>query len=157
MCTPRDEPQIVHRAPFTVIGLLRHGRHEGDAIPAQWSALNARRGEIVALGEVAYGVEGIPDPLTGEWDYLAGLEADPSAPIPAGMTRWDIPAQTYAVIRCSRETLRQEYARLMGGWLPSSDYRRAAGPEFERYGAEFDPRDAASPIQVFIPIEPRVV
>jgi len=148
------EPRIVARPAFTVVGIGSHSRHEQGDIPALWDRFNARRGEVRALGPGAYGVEGPVDPDTGAWGYLAGVEVDPTVPVPEGMARWEVPAQAYAVFTCTLATLRQEYDRLEHVWLPRSGYRRAVGPEFEYYGAEFHPGHDDSPVSVYIPIVP---
>jgi len=149
------EPRIVARPAFTVVGIGSHSRHEQGDIPALWDRFNARRGEVRALGPGAYGVEGPVDPDTGAWGYLAGVEVDPTVPVPEGMARWEVPAQAYAVFTCTLATLRQEYDRLEHVWLPRSGYRRAVGPEFEYYGAEFHPGHDDSPVSVYIPIAPQ--
>ena len=132
------EPRIVARPAFTVVGIGSRSRHEQGDIPALWDRFNARRGEVRALGPGAYGVE-----------------VDPTVPVPEGMARWEVPAQAYAVFTCTLATLRQEYDRLEHVWLPRSGYRRAVGPEFEYYGAEFHPGHDDSPVSVYIPIAPQ--
>lgn len=71
------------------------------------------------------------------------------------MERWEVPAATYAVFRCTLNTLRQTFDYAYQEWLPNSPYERAPSPEFEYYGADYDPQNDDSPMSVFIPITPR--
>jgi AraC family transcriptional regulator len=148
------EPQIVERPAFTVIGMKYRGRNEHNEIPGLWEQFVPRMGEVPRSGAAAYGVMGNYDPATGEFDYVAGLEGDPSAAVPEGMVRWDVPAGTYAAFRCSLNTVRQTLDDIYHTWLPGSGHEHADAPEFEYYGADYDPEDRDSPMYVYIPIEP---
>jgi len=148
------EPQIVERPAFTVVGMPYRGRNEHNEIPALWEQFVPRMGEIRHSPPATYGVMGNYDPGTAEFDYVAGVEADPAAAVPEGMVRWDVPAGTYAAFRCSLNTLQQTFGEIYGTWLPGSGHRHADAPEFEYHGADYDPEDMDSPMYVYIPIEP---
>lgn len=148
------EPRIVNRPAFAVLGLQVHARAGAQDAAAAWEALMPRAGEIAARGSNAYGVLDNFDLAQGTFDYLAGFAVEGEPPPPPGMSLWHIPAQTYAVFTCSLPTLMQAIHQANQVWLPASGFRRAAGPEFERYGEAFDPSDPASPMEVFLPIEP---
>jgi len=56
----------------------------------------------------------------------------PETKPPEGMTAWNIPKQTYAVIACTVPTIMKAY-RFFREWLSKEDYQPAKGPEFELY------------------------
>ena len=100
----------------------------------------------------AYGVLDNYDQATGEYDYLAGLEVDRVDRLPEGMTRWDVPAQTYAAFGTTLADLHATLDAIYGQWLPSAAYVRTDGPEFEFYDEQFD---QTGRMAVYIPVQLR--
>ncbi|HSJ57202.1 MAG TPA: GyrI-like domain-containing protein [Anaerolineae bacterium] len=149
-------PRIVSKRAFTVAGLKYQGKNENNEIPALWQALGPRMGEFrsVVDQEAAYGVIDLPDQESDAIDYMAGVAVGEEAPVPQGMTFVRIPEQTYAVFRTTLPTLMDTFHRAYDEWLPASGYKRAPGPEFERYGETFDPENPESEMEIWIPIEP---
>lgn len=152
------EPSFVDRAAQAVVGLTLTTRPMSPDIAALWSRFIARVPEIGAAQEpgVPYGVmapqPGPPEAL----GYLAGVAvADAAGPVPEGMTAVVIPAGRYAVFRFPWSGLAPAFEFIFGTWQPSSGFRLATSPIVERYGAEFDPGDAASPMEVLVPIVPQ--
>ncbi len=47
--------------------------------------------------------------------------------------------------------LEQTYERIMFEWLPHSGYK-VAGPDFERYSADFDVRKGTGTVEMSLPI-----
>ena len=147
---------IVNRPAFTVVGVKYRGKNENDEIPQLWEAFfphQAARIEHKVDPSVSYGVEGRMDPATGEFDYLAGYEVGDANRIPAGMERWDVPAQTYAVFNGTLPRIRELYDGAYHQWLPRSGYRRADGPEFELYDRDFDPTQGKLDMYLYVPVE----
>lgn len=148
------EPKIVSRPAFTVAGMaLRSTGQEGE-FGQLWQRFMPRMHEIQQVVDPAtsYGVMYNYDEATGRFDYLAGFEVASGAALPEGMTSADIPAQTYAIFTCTLPTIGQAYQHIYGTWLPQSGYQHAPSPEFELYGADFNPNDPASEMQIYIPI-----
>ncbi len=48
--------------------------------------------------------------------------------------------------------LTQTYERIMYEWLPTSGYK-VAGPDIERYSADFDVDKGTGTVEVWLPIE----
>ncbi len=149
------EPKIVSRPAFTVVGLKCHGKNEHNEIPQLWQTFGLRAGEIehIVNPQVAYGISDNYDENSGEFDYIVGFEVDSVAHIPKDMVSWDVPEQTCAVFTCTLPTLGETFQYAHHTWLPQSGYQRGDGPDFELYDEHFDPRDASSKMNVYIPIE----
>lgn len=144
------------RPAFTVIGLLYRGGNKNNEIPQLWGALYpARAAEITGKVDpnTAYGVEDNFDMEAGVWDYLAGYEVAADASVPPGMTRKHIPAQTYAVFATTLPEIGKTMDAIHQGWMPTSGYRRADGPEFELYDEDFAPAMGKFGLTIYMPVE----
>jgi AraC family transcriptional regulator len=147
-------PEIKTLPAFTVIGQVYRGKNEHQEIPAMWDQLNAHWADFQALGQTgaAYGLCGHMEP-DGVFEYLAGVQVTPSAVAPQGMTRWEVPAQIYAVFPCTLATIHQAYEQAYQVWLPGSGYEHSNGPAFELYPDTFEPDDPGSQAMfVYIPV-----
>jgi AraC family transcriptional regulator len=153
----KHEPTTVQRAAFIVVGMQQHGTTESipKDVPPMWGRLMQRAGEIKHMinRREAFGVIGMQDPATREFDYVAGFEVSDDSEVPEGMVSWNIPAQTYAVFACSLPTLMETFRDIYHRWLPQSQRRRGDGPEFELYGEDFNPADPDSRMYVYVPIK----
>ncbi len=150
------EAKIETRPAFTVLGLTRRGdAHSGPQwIPPMWDELFSQYGEQMqelAESGPTYGVMDRYDSETETFEYLAGLQAKPGIEAPEGLATWEIPAQTYAVIKCTIKTIGDAYTFFNQEWLPEAGYQRGAGPEFEFYGEEFHGGDE-EPMYMYLPI-----
>lgn len=148
-------PKIVSRPAFTVVGLGLRGRPQELNFGALWDEFGARMGEIkgVINPRVAYGVEGNVDMASGEFDYLAAYEVAPNSPVPAGMTRWEVPAQTYAVFVTTLPVIKETWKEIVESWLPQSGRRYGPGPDFEFYPETFDPGQPGAELYLYVPIQ----
>ncbi len=90
------------------------------------------------------------DPQTGEFDYLAGFGVERVTELPNGMVRWDVPAQTYAVLPCTLPTVKEGVGNAYR-WLKQSGTPRGDGPEFEFYDEHFMGGD--STLYIYVPIQ----
>ncbi len=149
------EPTIVSKPAFIAVGLGYRGKNENEEIPKLWQGFGPRFKEIEGVidGDVCYGICDNMDESSGEFNYVAAVEVSGGGDIPEGMVCWDIPEQTYAVFICTLPTIGQAFDHIYKTWLPQSGYKRACGPEFERYDKEFDPNDPSSEMEIYIPIE----
>lgn len=144
------------RPAFTVIGLLYRGDNKNNEIPQLWDAFYPHRAaEITGKlnPTIAYGVEDNFDMEAGVWDYLAGYEVAPDAPIPPGMTRKHVPAQTYAVFKTALPEIGHAMDAIHQQWMPTSGYRRTTGPEFELYDEDFAPAMGKFDLYIYMPVE----
>jgi AraC family transcriptional regulator len=149
------QPQFITKPAFAVVGLHRRATPKSPAIPALWDQFVPRMGEIPhqATEQASYGVMDNYDHAQGEFDYIAGNPVDKVGNLPAGMVRWEIPANTYAVFETSIPKLGETFDFIYGQWLPTSDYQQTAGPYFERYGEDFRPDNPV--MSVYISVEKR--
>jgi predicted transcriptional regulator YdeE len=146
------EVKIENRPRFTVLGITGRGSNGPSFIPPLWELLNKKEIDIWHLFKSTtdgYGVMDNYDPETQELDYLAGHEAEPGTIAPEGLTTWDVPEETYAVIQCTIKTIMDAY-RHFTEWCSDKGHLRKEGPEFEYYPEGW--RETGL-IYVYFPIE----
>jgi len=146
------EVKIEKEPGFKVLGVVGRGSDGPSFIPLLWERLNKKEVDIWHLFKSTaegYGVMDNYDPETKELDYLAGHEAERETEAPEGMVTWDVPEQTYAMIRCTIETIMDAY-RYLTEWCSDKGYFRKKGPEFEFYPDGWLETD---PIYMHFPIE----
>ena len=135
------EVEVKTRPGFTVLGLVERGKEGPKFIPPLWDKYFTRWDEVKEMIEdrVAYGVMTNYDEETQEFDYLAGHQVEPGTQAPEGLTTWDLPQQTYAVIPCTVPTIMEAYQFYQKEWLPSVEYEACMGePEFELYPEDYE-------------------
>ena len=144
------QPQLITKPAFTVVGLLLHTQPMSPEIPALWDKFVPRmaRFRIQTEGHVSYGLMGHFDQATGMFDYMAGNPVTQVDQLPAGMSRWDLAANTYAVLETTLAGIGEAMDYLHTTWLPSSDYQPVDAPSFERYGEAFSPANPVVEIYV---------
>ncbi|MDZ4721983.1 MAG: GyrI-like domain-containing protein [Roseiflexaceae bacterium] len=147
------QPQIVTKPAFTVVGLLLHTTAKSPEIPKLWDQLVPRIDEIEYAIEpmVSYGLMDHFDMANNTLDYMAGNPVEKVVELPAGMSRWDVPASTYAVFETTLPTIGQTFDYIFSTWLPTSGYKQAAATYFERYGEDFSPANPT--LAIYIPVE----
>lgn len=147
------EPRIIHRDPFVVVGLHYRGNPQEGELPRLWQAFGPREHEIKGIvnDRVTYGLSANLDQNTGEFDYLAGLEAESGHALPEAMVAWEVPGGTYAVSTCTLATIVQTFDHAYGTWLPQSGYVRGDGPDLEAYQM-FEGNDSDETFELYIPI-----
>ena len=131
------EPEIVTKAAFSVIGMCYLGDNKQQEIGKLWGQFLPRAQEIKEKSAVAYGVCGEMGE-NGRFHYMAGFASD-QPETPAGMERWEIPEQNYAIFPCTIDNIGETYQYIFEKWLPQTSYKLAGTPDFEFYPAEFDP------------------
>ena len=147
--------EFVTKPAFSVVGVLLNTTPMSPEIPALWAQFGPRMGQASHLAEpgASYGLMGNYDQSTNHFDYMAGEAVTQVGTLPAGMRRWDVPANSYAVFKAILPTLHQTMGEIYNVWMPSSGYQPADGPSFEYYDKDFDPNDASSPMWVYIPVQ----
>lgn len=149
------QPQIITKPAFTVVGLQIQTKPMTQEIPQLWQQFGPRMNEVQHLAEpgVSYGLMDRFDQAMERLDYMAGEAVTQLGELPAGMTSWEVPANTYAVFEASLATIGETFGYIYNIWLPGSGYRHAADPYFERYGETFNPDDPTSKMAIYIPVE----
>lgn len=164
------KPTIITLPAFTLVGAtarfisaMSPDANNMKVIPPLWHEFATRKEENgQPLDGFAYGACRCLPPSRrsrdDELEYLAGLNVDPSTPVPKGMGRWNIAAGTYAhfVHRGPIARLCDTIGFANGTWLPSSGYRYAGdGVELERYDHRFNTASADSELDFLLPITPK--
>ena len=122
-------------------------------IPALWDKFVPRMGEIPHSADehASYGLMGRFDQATGLFDYLAGNPVTQADQLPAGMSRWDLAANTYAVLETTLARIGEAMDYVYRTWLPSSGYQAVDAPSFERYGETFSSENPV--LDVYVPVQ----
>jgi AraC family transcriptional regulator len=148
------QPEFVTKPAFTVVGMLIHTKPMTAEIPQLWQQFGPRMHDVPYVAEpgVSYGMMDHFDLERGQMDYMACSAVEKVAELPAGMSRWDIPANTYAVFETTMATIGETFGYLFDTWLRTSGYQQVAAPYFECYGATFEPGDPTSKLSIYIPV-----
>jgi AraC family transcriptional regulator len=151
-----EPPRFESGKPLLIAGLGERYNHETSAgIPAQWQRFQPYLGIIPGqVGRIAYGVRCNSDE-EGNLHYIAGVEVTDFSDLPDGFTTLRIPARRYAVFthRGHISSIRGVWKTIWTKWLPESGHEVADAPDFERYGAEFDPRTGMGGFEIWIPLK----
>lgn len=155
------ETRIVSLPTMRVVGMAYVGKNENAEIAAMWGRFIPRVREIQGRVQpsVALGVCGDAHE-DGSFRYVAGFEVEDDAPVPDGMTIFDVPAATYVVVTQRGELSDAEHGLGAANryvyveWLPQSGYQRGPTPDLEWYGESFHAGQQDSEMDVYIPIVP---
>ena len=155
MLTTLEPPRFENGKTLLIAGLSeRYDCDSSKAIPAQWQRFMPYIGNIPGqIGRMAYGVCCNSDE-EGNFDYICGVEVADFSELPPELARLRIPARRYAVFthRDHISTIRRTVNTIWNKWLPESGYEVADAPDFERYGAEFNPETGTGGVEIWIPL-----
>jgi len=153
------EARIVRRPAFQVIGMAGRFTPTSSRIPELWGRFAPRIHEVPCRrGAHTLGLCMDADPgavAEACFTYVAGVEVDRVADVPAEMASFTVPANTYAVLthRGHLSRLPDMVRHVWGSWLPASGYRHVAAPDFEFYDPErFDPGTGDGEVDLYIPV-----
>ena len=146
------EAQIVTKPALTIVGLRINTKPKSPEIPKLWDAFVPCMGELQNVSE-PYTSYGVMASAGDTLDYMARNPVSEVSELPAGMSRWDIAENTYAVFESSISTLPQTFDSFFGSWLPSSGYKHTGGPILKRYGETFSPDNSV--LSIYVPVEKR--
>jgi AraC family transcriptional regulator len=156
LLTNMEPPRFENFKTLLIAGLSeRYNSETCAAIPAQWQRFVPHLGHIPGqVGWTTYGVACHSDDA-GNMEYICGVEVSDFSKLPPELSRLRIPEQRYAVFihRDHVSTIRRTWYTIWNKWLPESGYKAAEGPEFERYGKEFDPRSGSGGFEIWVPIK----
>ncbi len=148
------EPRMEEGKALVIAGVQgRYSKATVGDIPQLWELFGTCIKYVKKrVGGVTYGV--CHNPRHGEFDYLAGVEVPARSAAPSNFECVEIPAHRYAVFPHYGpvQALKQTYERIMFEWLPHSGYQ-VAGPDFERYSADFNRRKGIGTVEVWLPVK----
>ena len=149
-------PRFETGRALLVAGLTERYTQETTArIPAQWQRFTPWIGQIPGqTGEATYGVCYNGDG-EGTVDYISGVEVTDFAALPAELNKVRIPEHRYAVFthKGHISDIHHTWTTIWSQWFPASGQDHADAPDFERYGAEFDPKSGAGGFEIWVPIK----
>ncbi len=140
---------------MSIVGLVeRYVGASSRSIPDQWLRFAPLIPGIAGqIGTTSYGVSFNFD-HDSNFDYMSGVAVSGSHGPPIGLRSLVLPAQKYAVFRHPGHIagVRATFAAILSDWFPRSGYRAVNAPNFERYGAEFDPATGRGGFEIWIPV-----
>lgn len=148
-------PQRIEQGPAMLLGgLRRHHEFQLADFGGQWRDFMAMGPLPGQLGEHGYGV--ICGANETGCEYMCAVEVAALEAISAPLGRMRIMPQTYAVFvhRGHVSAMPQTWQQALE-WLAQSDYQSAHKPDFERYGADFDPRTGSGGVEIWLAVVPR--
>jgi AraC family transcriptional regulator len=150
-------PRVANFRSLLVAGLSeRYNAESVGGIPAQWQRFQPYLGNIPGqVGRTGYGVIYNTDDA-GNVEYMSGVEVSDFSRLPAELSRLRIPEQRYVVFtqRDHITTIQQTWFTIFNKGLPESGHQHSGGPEFERYGEEFNPTTGEGGFEIWIPVKP---
>ena len=94
------------------------------------------------------------DMANHRFEYLSGYEVEDFASVPADIGRMIVPRAHYAVFALDTVAdIRSFWQEVFQTWLPTSGYKSAHTPDFERYDERFNPI-TRGPLEIWFPIDP---
>jgi predicted transcriptional regulator YdeE len=151
-------PRFVEGQPMLLAGLRRHHgfAHSARTVPEQWldfEKLGKLPGQI---GAVAYGAICGADTEAQTFEYLVGVEVASFEALHPDLGRMRVPAGRYAVFTHEGpvETIRTTWNAAINEWLPSSGFKSAETPDFERYDERFDAKTGSGIVEIWLGVVP---
>lgn len=147
-----EKARIERCGEMKIIGLKqRYGPFNSANIPEQWARFNQLDLQVPA---VTFGVCYNSD-NEGNMDYLCGFEVDDSFSGASGLEQLTLALQTYAVFAHKGHVseIRDVWQAIWSHGLEDAGVTTSEGPDFERYGPEFDPESGNGGYEIWVPIE----
>jgi AraC family transcriptional regulator len=147
------KPKFRDRAAFLLAGTLQtHANVDVPrTIPVQWGDFFALDVPEIHTSTVQYGVvvRGDEEAI----DYMVAIEVPNFDGVNAPHTE-TIPAAHYAVFTINGLAhIGEHWMNICGSWMPTSGYKQAASPAFERYDDRYDPETKTGAIEIWMPVE----
>jgi AraC family transcriptional regulator len=164
------KPEIITLSDLTLVGFSARfisaqspDANNMEIIPPLWRKLMKRKAEIGRIiDSFSYGacrmLPAAEREREDELDYLAGVSVGGMVDVPEDMTKWMIPASSYACFthRGPITKLGDTIAFAHGTWLPISGFAyNPDAAELERYDHRFRDGGADSELDYLVPIAPK--
>jgi len=122
-------------------------------IPRQWAdfiKLGTLPGQV---GTSGFGAICGFEPKTQTMEYMCAAEVSSFDALPKELGRMRVPAVRYAVFlhEGNVETIQQTWQKVFA-WLPTSGFRSADTPDFERYDERFDGATGDGGVEIWLGI-----
>lgn len=149
-------PSIETHRAFRVVGLSeRYAMHDIAGIPAQWQRFVPHMLTLIGNKprQTTYGICTNTD--DSGMDYMCGIEVPNFDGVPNELARLSIAEHLYARFAHSGHItqIKRMWQTVLNEWLPSSGYELAQAPDFERYGADFNPMRGEGLLEIFVPVK----
>lgn len=147
-------PRLEKLDAIRLVGLSRRYNEQTSArIPEQWMQFN-QAGIASADNPVAYGVCHNLD-SQGNLDYLCAVQVDHFDQAAESRDRLTIPPQTYAVFSHNGHVseIRNVWQAIWNHGLTDAGLVASEGPEFEKYGPQFNPQSGEGGFEIWIPVK----
>ena len=149
------QPTLIERPAFNVIGMEAIFREGEDGYAELWQRFIPRENEVTGKLEpvISYGV--CEPQAGGALRYVTGFQVDEDALIPAGMVRFHVPAQRYAVFTHTGTAaqISVSFRAIYDHLLAEHGLQAKDGIDLERYDERFDdPFNPAAQMELYIPI-----
>jgi AraC family transcriptional regulator len=157
-----NDPSFRTKEAFKIVGIERYTSNGIPSIREAWDQFGKRSQEIQhVVGPAAHGIEdysrdfdrnkgGFP-----KYFYIASLEVNTLADIPAGMVGKEIPSANYAVFSYNGpiDSLHEFFGFIYGEWMPKSGYSMdpKLSLDFERYPERIMDMNQAQ-IEIWVPV-----
>ncbi|MEM6708424.1 MAG: AraC family transcriptional regulator [Pseudomonadota bacterium] len=145
-------PRLVDAPAYRFVGVSRrYDSGDVSGIPAQWAECAAK--VPVESADATYGVC-YNMTADGAMDYLCAVQSS-EATAGDDLTVVDVPAGRYAVFRHEGHISEMAvvWQAIFRTGLSDAGLSLKPGPEFERYGSEFDPQTGTGGYEIWIPVE----
>jgi len=155
-------PDLARFTEFWVAGYSDHFDQDSKArIPQLWSRLIGHLPfEAQVPSMCSFGVVWRTSATAGAFEYMAGVEVVPDAPLPDGMHRKCIPGGSYLHFTIPlnggpvHPQVKAAMADIWGRQIPASGLQVIDGPDFERYDGDFAPDQPDQIIEYYVPVGP---
>ncbi len=147
---------------------LRHGRamtigglaggytpETSAAIPSLWQSFVQWLPDVPGRTGEAFTTYGLCYNQTDNgFDYMAGVEVDPKADLPAEFKTVELKALTYAVFPHTGHIsgIRGTWASIWDKWLPESGLKVLPEPFLEKYGPKFNGMTGEGGLEIWVPV-----
>ncbi|MDD0993979.1 GyrI-like domain-containing protein [Pseudomonas sp. TNT2022 ID681] len=149
--------RIISSPGFTIGGLgQRYSQQSNQSIPELWLRFAEHVGKVPGqIGGETYGLCCNPDG-NGGFEYIAGVEVRSISLLPKDFRYYTLAPQRYAVFEHQGDVRKigHTFEKIWKQWLPASGEEAADAPEFERYGADFDPDCRDAMVEIWLPLKP---
>jgi AraC family transcriptional regulator len=154
------DPLISDQPKLILAGFAYHGDNTNFELPALWRSLMQQKHLIPSQRspQQTYGLWCYPDNFQThrKFDYLAGVEMEAIAGVPASFSVKELKPFQYAHFEHigMLKNIRQTYIYIYGEWLPQSGYQLTGNYDLEYYDEQFTGAEREdSVLNILVPIK----